>query len=69
MDSSNFDSLRKKIGMGTIHLRRLHVLGGEGCPHCRRLPMLGGEGSQECRRQQFLTLSGDKFQFQVQQSF
>ena len=32
--------------MGTIHLRRRHVLGGRGCPHCRclRLPMLGGEG-------------------------
>ena len=32
---------------------------------CRCLPMLGGEGFQGCRRQQFLKLSGDKFQFLI----
>ena len=50
-----------KYSLGTIHLRRRHVLGGEGGPHCQCLPMLGGQGFQVCRRQQFLKVSGDTF--------
>ena len=44
-----------EIALGTIHIRRLHFLGGgEGCPHCQRLPTRGGQGFQECRCLQFI---------------
>ena len=53
---------------GTIHLRRRHVLGGEGCPQLQTFADVrrrGGSGSQGCRCQQFLTLGVDLIRRQI----
>ena len=46
-----------QVRKGTIHLRRRHVLGGEGCPQVPMFANARGQGFQGCRRLQFLKLS------------